>query len=566
MSTRVLSTPNLEVASAYTFNQLVQAFPASLVRGYPQVTTVDFGLVQWTGSAWVPVHPFVLGQSGLPFILPSSGSVGNNGAVTLTTALPRTYAACFMYFQSGALYAGSTPGFYYTAMSSTTVGTVYGNLYQGGQPLVPSTLTPIVATGPGAYTQLITGSNAVTAASFTLPGNTMGLNGQCEYRLTWQFPNNANSKQINTIFGGVNIAGDGETSATWRAGWHMVRNAGQTGVQTSFGSTSGDVGTGTAINSLAVDTTAGQACYFTMYMATATDFIVLESYSITVTPSATLDAQVTPSIFIPSPSQVPPGAAALGLTTNTWLAFPTAADVSFNLTDTSHKLYAGQYYNPNPPFSSSGGYLTTVTIGGNTYLSINQKGDGVNPGVATQNQSSVAGLLRSASASAGFYFEVASTCQLPNGFSTDNWPQIYINPIEHNSANGSSYPYVEFDIDEGFIFSLNSNNTFFGTCNSMVDWASGSGGSGTSTNNASGLVAGPNINRQIENIWGFSLDPVGLRAQWWLNGAKIFGTSISTQYASRIAGKHYSLIFGAGQHGANVPYSQLTRYIALWGG
>ena len=48
-----------------------------------------------------------IGGSTIPLILPSSGSMGNNGALTLTTALDSSYANAFFYMPASAIASGS---------------------------------------------------------------------------------------------------------------------------------------------------------------------------------------------------------------------------------------------------------------------------------------------------------------------------------------------------------------------------------------------------------------------------------------------------------------------------
>lgn len=114
-------------------------------------------------------------QANVPVIVPSSGSIGNNGALTLTTALDTTYANCYLYFPANAIEAGSAAGLYFVQMSSTTLGTIYNNTHTSGKPTIPSSPTAFATTGPGAYTQ--TTATDITILSFTLPGGAMGANG-----------------------------------------------------------------------------------------------------------------------------------------------------------------------------------------------------------------------------------------------------------------------------------------------------------------------------------------------------------------------------------------------------
>src|ERR1700693_852831 len=99
-----------------------------------------------------PVIPVI--QNAIPMILPSSGTIGNNGALSALTALPTIYANAYLYFPAGAIVAGSLAGLYYCIMSSTTAGTIYNNTYDttlGVMPTIPANPVPFVTPGPGAY-------------------------------------------------------------------------------------------------------------------------------------------------------------------------------------------------------------------------------------------------------------------------------------------------------------------------------------------------------------------------------------------------------------------------------
>ena len=128
------------------------------------------------GTIWRPLNGCVmLFNTAIPVGLPGGGSIGNNGALTLTTALQTTYSSIYLYFPANAISAGSAAGIYYVVMSSTTAGTIYNNTYTGERPTVPSSPTAFSTTGPGAYTQTV-GSD-ITMYSVTIKGGTMGLDG-----------------------------------------------------------------------------------------------------------------------------------------------------------------------------------------------------------------------------------------------------------------------------------------------------------------------------------------------------------------------------------------------------
>lgn len=133
------------------------------------------------GVDWVPLNGRCqLLHTAIPFILSASGSMGNNGAVTLGVALDRVYPRCYMYFPANAIFAGSLAGWYWTVMSSTTVGTVYNNTHTSGYPAIP-TVAGFTTTGPGAYTQ--TAGVDLAALAVTLPANCLGRWGGMQSRL-----------------------------------------------------------------------------------------------------------------------------------------------------------------------------------------------------------------------------------------------------------------------------------------------------------------------------------------------------------------------------------------------
>lgn len=162
------------------------------------------------GSAWgqtvttanVPlVYP--LGQSNVPLILVSSGSIGNNGALTAITATNTTYANCFMWFPTGAISAGSVANWYFVQMASTTAGTIFNNTYTSGTPAVPASPTAFVTTGPGAYVQ--TTATDIPAYQITIPAGLIQLTDR--FRLTgfYSMTNSAGNKLFKVKLGAVTL-------------------------------------------------------------------------------------------------------------------------------------------------------------------------------------------------------------------------------------------------------------------------------------------------------------------------------------------------------------------------
>ena len=226
-------------------------------------------------------------SSALACLVPSSGSVATNGALTLTTALPTAYTwGCYMYLPAGAAYAGSAAGLYFVVMSSTTLGTIYDNrLAAGDSPTVPTTLVPIVAAGPGAYTQT---TSPVDLTTITIPANTLGANGWMLCAPTWAFPNNANNKVISLVLGSTNIYAKTRTAATQEMPLIDIRNRGVVNRQFAGWGSSGAPGTASTagFGSSSVDTSAATNLIVRGQLAVATDFIILESMSLTAFPFA----------------------------------------------------------------------------------------------------------------------------------------------------------------------------------------------------------------------------------------------------------------------------------------
>ncbi|HMQ71175.1 MAG TPA: hypothetical protein PKD25_01550 [Rubrivivax sp.] len=195
--------------------------------------------------------PYVLARPGAPVLIPPSGTMAANGAVTFGTAIALQDGAVltdglWAYFPAGAVYAGSDAGFYWMTMSSTTGGTVYDTMYEPGVTSGerPSSPTAISAAGPGAYT----GETAtIVAARAALPGGALGLNGSLRVTQVIAVNNSANNKSTrtfinNTPAGGVtthsslvghrnlvDIMAMGSHTRQWASHYFGVGSGGSTG-------------------------------------------------------------------------------------------------------------------------------------------------------------------------------------------------------------------------------------------------------------------------------------------------------------------------------------------------
>lgn len=223
-----------------------------------------------------------LAGDAIPSILAPSGTMAANGAFTLGTALPTAYANAYMYLPLNAIATGSAAGWYFTQMTSVTLGTVFNNTYVSGPRTIPVTV-PFVTTGPGAWTGVITSQ---TAVSISIPGNVMGPNGIIRHAFTMSVPNNGNSKTVNALYATLTSA---SAVATTSASVSVVRSFSNRGITNSQVTDGGGGLFGTGVSNglaqfAAIDSTQAQTFALNAQLAVATDYIVLERFLIEVLP------------------------------------------------------------------------------------------------------------------------------------------------------------------------------------------------------------------------------------------------------------------------------------------
>jgi hypothetical protein len=241
------------------------------------------------GTKWIHESSIVVAQAGIIMLLPSSGSIGNNGALTLTTALPVIYSeGVYMYFPANAISAGSAAGLYYVVMSSTTVGTIYNNTYVGGQPTRPTGLVDFATTGPGAYTQS-TGVE-VTLVSFTVPGGVLGINGKLDFESVVENNNSVGSKSYKVKFDSVDLVAQSTTTSLGGRYMSTISNAGIENKQRTMSSSTsasivGTVSVGAAFQNTTVDTSQNVTASITGSLAVATDYCMVRAFSAEVLPT-----------------------------------------------------------------------------------------------------------------------------------------------------------------------------------------------------------------------------------------------------------------------------------------
>lgn len=175
--------------------------------------------LQGPGSAAAAPTVSTLYGAALPVGIPSSGSIGNNGALTGLTAFATTYPNIYLFFPAGAIAAGSAAGFYFCQMSSATAGTIFNNaLVTGTAPAIPAAPTPFVTTGPGAYTQ---STSLQVLSKPTIKGGTLGINSMFEIYTLTSMRGAGGNKTFAFLFGGssvgtfVSSSGAGFQNITW---------------------------------------------------------------------------------------------------------------------------------------------------------------------------------------------------------------------------------------------------------------------------------------------------------------------------------------------------------------
>lgn len=228
--------------------------------------------------------PVIVSQSGIPVMLQSSGTIGDNGALSAITALPITFPSCYMYFPAGAIAAGSAAGLYYVVMSSTSAGTIYNNTYSQGMPAVPQKLIPFITTGPGAYVQATT---EITLRSVTVPGGSMGPNGRLREFSLMEVANTVSNKTLKAYFDTLLHANVIPTTTLSLRQEFFVQNTGAETAQRYAVGTSGVAvtsGTQSAVNLLAgsVDTRTDKLLTVTGQLASAADYLISTAFSVEV--------------------------------------------------------------------------------------------------------------------------------------------------------------------------------------------------------------------------------------------------------------------------------------------
>lgn len=243
-------------------------------RGQGTFTTiVQVSTDQYGFQNPVPAGPVTMMMSAIPFISFSSWTFGSNGALTLAVALPTAYPAAYVYFPADAIATGVPAGWYYTTFSTTTAGTVFNNRYTSGQPVIPASPTAF-ATSAGSVVAQVT--SAVTAVNFTLPGGSLGINGQINTEALWQSNNSAQTKQAAATLNLQNMAAISMSTSNLMS--EIDTKTLNTGVVNRQITRTATINSTTGTPSyLTVDTTQDQAVAMTQTLGSAAtgDYVIL---------------------------------------------------------------------------------------------------------------------------------------------------------------------------------------------------------------------------------------------------------------------------------------------------
>lgn len=228
--------------------------------------------------------PYDFAQWNIPFIDLSSGTMGNNGALSAITALPTTFdAGAWCLFPAGAVAVGvpAAAAWLWVTFSSATAGTVWNSTYTSGVPRL-GTQTAFATTGPGAFIGV---TGAQTGPSIIIPGNSLGLHGQMFSSHKTTSNATAGAKVATILWGGLTLVSQSMSSAgsNWSSAETIVTNEGVTNRQSAGVWSQAGTSTGASDPAFgSVDTTANTTVSWGFNKATATDNQILLSGRIVI--------------------------------------------------------------------------------------------------------------------------------------------------------------------------------------------------------------------------------------------------------------------------------------------
>lgn len=249
----------------------------------PGSLNVSGGIYE-NGAAVVSGAYSLIGHTSVAFI-DAAGTMGNNCAITNLPTLPTTYANAYIWLPAGAIQTSSAAGWYYFVGSSTSAGTCYNNTYASGTVTIPGSPTAFSSTGPGAWT----GSTSFeTGPSFSVAANSLGINGELRATFNVSGSSNTDTKSFAAVLGASACATLSMTSSVASMGGsYEMQNRGVASSQVcnaQVTGTSNNIG-GAASSYLSVSTSSATTVSAEIKLGTATDYIVLENFSVLEIPN-----------------------------------------------------------------------------------------------------------------------------------------------------------------------------------------------------------------------------------------------------------------------------------------
>lgn len=247
---------------------------------------IDGAIGYSDGTKWIIPNRLPILRGGVITGTAPSGTFGNNGAVTFSTALVITMSmGGYLYYPANRIAAGVPAGLYWTEMTSTTTGVVYNNTYTGGQPLSPAIKVPFFTTGAGAYTA--TTATDITVLSGGIKGKLLGKNGNVTSEFSVFCGGNVNSKLVKHYLNSSFLSSSNITSQMQVRNVFGFSNNNSESSQI-FVAVIGFGGTATqptnAANIAGVDTTINTTYAITAQVTNAADYILIVSYDVAVRP------------------------------------------------------------------------------------------------------------------------------------------------------------------------------------------------------------------------------------------------------------------------------------------
>lgn len=257
--------------SGTPYNPASVAITGGTVSG---LTSLDL-----TGTSVTGLSGSTISESFIPFIFPSSASIGNNGALSALTALPQTYSGgAWMYFDANTIAAGVAAGWYWVVMSTTQAGTIYNSTYTSGTPAKGIT-TAFATTGPGAFTGLTT-----EVFGPAIPTGVIGANGRVSLKVHTQHTGNANVKTFRARADGSGGTIFGSWTLTSRSTGELDMDLFNQGTQSVNKSHYYGFGDNNALTQAyltgTVDFSTSKTLTFSAQRATATDNFIIEGFAL----------------------------------------------------------------------------------------------------------------------------------------------------------------------------------------------------------------------------------------------------------------------------------------------